>query len=471
LFALREDLFDHLHRIPLRFFNQKKIGDIYSRISSDMAEVQGVVTDIFPQYLFNCLTFVLTIAVLLWLNWPMALLSLIILPVCLLLVTIIRPKLLALSRSVTEANADIAHFLFESLNSTSLIRAYGAEPAESRKLNEQQNRLLQFLLRYQILGASSGSISILFVTINTLIVFGYGGLLVLDGSITVGSLVAFSIYQGRLLGPMQGIMDGYLAIQKTKIALFRVREILDVPKSIIGSGSRTIESRQFAGEIRFDGVCFGYEPALPLFENLSLTIPAGRVTALVGPSGVGKTTVCHLVMRLIDPDAGRITLDGIDLKDIDMAWYRKQIALVSQDTVLFHTSILENIRFANPGASPDAVVAAARAACIDDFIKTLPDGYDTNVGDRGLRLSGGQKQRISIARAILLDPKILILDEATAFIDTGVEEQLRQTIRQLMQNRVVIVVSHRRSTISGADQIISLDHDGTIIRRLKTGTG
>lgn len=353
-----------------------------------MAEVQGVVTDIFPQYLFNCLTFVLTIAVLLWLNWPMALLSLII-----------------------------------------------------------------------------------FVTINTLIVLGYGGLLVLDGSITVGSLVAFSIYQGRLLGPMQGIMDGYLAIQKSKIALFRVREILDIPKSIIGSGSGTIEARQFAGKIRFDGVCFGYEPATPLFENLSLTIPAGRVTTLVGPSGMGKTTLCHLILRLIDPDAGRITLDGIDLKDLDMDWYRKQIALVSQDTVLFHTSILENIRFARPEAPLDAVVAAARSACIDEFIKTLPDGYDTNVVDRGLRLSGGQKQRISIARAILLDPKILILDEATAFLDTGVEEQLRQTIQQLMKNRVVLVVSRRRSTISGADQVISLDHGGKIIRRLKTGTG
>ena len=470
LFALREDLFDHLHRIPLRFFNQKKIGDIYSRISSDMADVQGMVTDVFPQYLFNFLTFVLTIAVLLWLNWRMALLSLIILPVCLVLITIIRPKLLVLSKSVTEANADIAHFLFESLNGTSLIRAYGAEPAERHKLSEQQNRLLRFLLRYQILGATSGSISILFVTINTLIVFGYGGLLVMDGSITVGSLVAFSIYQGRLLGPIQGIMDGYLAIQKTKIALIRVREMLDIPKSILGSGSRTISPRTFTGEIRFEGVRFGYEPETPVFEDLSLTIPAGSVTALVGPSGVGKTTVCHLILRLIDPDAGRITLDGIDMKDLDMDWYRNQIALVSQDTFLFHASILENIRFASPAADRDAVVAAARAACIDDFIGSLPGGYDTNVGDRGLRLSGGQKQRISIARAILLDPKILILDEATAFLDTTVEAQLRQTIQGLMQNRVVLVVSHRRSTISGADQVISMDPGGRIIRRLKTGT-
>lgn len=470
LFDLREDLFKHLHRIPLRFFTQQKIGDLYSRIATDMADVQGMVTDTLPQYLFNCITLLITVVILFWLNWKMAILSFVVLPLALLLIAVIRPKILTLSKAVTETNADIAHLLFESLNNTHLIRAYGAEHSETHKFENRQNKLLRFLLRYQILGAFSGSVSILFIIINTLIVFGYGGLLVLEGSITVGSLVAFSIYQGRLLGPVQGIMDGFFAIQKTKISLTRVREILDIPKSILVSGSHVINREHFCGDIAFEDVTFAYDPDTAILENLSFQIPSGSVTALVGPSGVGKTTICHLILRLFDPDSGRITLDGIDFRDLDMEWFRKQIAFVSQDTLLFHASILENIRFGNPEAGSDDIAAAARAACIDDFIETLPQGYDTEVGDRGLRLSGGQKQRISVARAILLDPKILILDEATAFLDSKVEDRLKETIRRLMENRVVLVVSHRLSTIQSADQVITLEPGGRIARSLKTGT-
>jgi ATP-binding cassette, subfamily B, bacterial len=470
LFKLREDLFDHLHRIPLRFFTRRKIGDIYSRVATDMAEVQGVVTDTLPQYLFNCITCLITVIILFWLHWKMALMSLVVLPLGLLMIYKIRPKILTLSKDVTETNADIAHFLFESLSNTSLIRAYGAERSENTKLHEKQNKVLRFLLRYQILGAFSGAVPIVFIIINTLIVFGYGGMLVLEGTLTVGSLVAFSIYQGRLLGPLQGMMDGYFAIQKTKIALTRVREILDIPKTLITSGSRTIEPGNFKGDIAFEEVTFAYDTGTPVFENLSFNIPAGSVTALVGPSGVGKTTICHLIQRLFDPDSGRITLDGIDFRDLDIGWFRKHMALVSQDTFLFHTSILENIRFSCPDADQGRVLAAARAACIDEFIQTLPQGYQTEIGDRGLRLSGGQKQRISVARAILLDPKILILDEATAFLDSNVEDHLKETLRNLMRNRVVLVVSHRASTIRGADQIITMETGGRITRALKTGT-
>ena len=470
LFRLREDLFDHLHRIPLSFFTRKKIGDIYSRVASDMADVQGMVTDTLPQYLFNCVTCLVTIFILVWLDWKMTLMSLVVLPLGLLVMYKIRPKIITLSREVTETNADIAHLLFESLSNTHLIRSYGAEHFEGAKLHAKQNKVLQLLLRYQILGASSGAVPILFIIINTLIVFGYGGMLVLEQTLTVGSLVAFSIYQGRLLGPLQGIMDGYFGMQKTKIALTRVREILDIPKTILRSGSRIIEPRDLHGGIAFEDVTFAYDSDALVFENLSFHIPPDSVTALVGPSGVGKTTICHLILRLFDPDSGRITLDGIDLRDLNIAWFRKHIALVSQDTFLLHTSILENIRFAKPGVSLDEVVAAARAACIDDFIQTLPQGYDTEIGDRGLRLSGGQKQRISIARAILLNPKVLILDEATAFLDPTVENQLKEIIRDLMKNRVVLVVSHRLSTIQNADQFITMAPGGRIIRTLKTGT-
>lgn len=470
LFKLREDLFDHLHRIPLRFFTGKKIGDIYSRVATDMADVQGVVTDTLPQYLFNCMTCLITLSILFWLDWKMALMSLVVLPLGLLVIYKIRPKILTLSKDVTETNADIAHFLFESLSNTSLVRAFGAARTEGEKLHDKQNKVLQILLRYQILGALSGTVPILFIITNTLIVFGYGGMLVLKQALTVGSLVAFSIYQARLLGPLQGIMEGYLAMQKTKIALARVREILDVPPTMVKSGARTIAPQDLHGSIAFEDVSFAYDGDSRVLEKLSFHIPPDSVTALVGPSGVGKTTICHLILRLFDPDSGRITLDGIDLRDLNIDWLRKHIALVSQETFLLHTSISENIRFSKPTARLDDVVAAARAACINDFIQTLPDGYHTQIGDRGLRLSGGQKQRISIARAILLDPTILILDEATAFLDPTVEDRLKATIRELMKNRVVLVVSHRVSTIQGADQLIRMESGGRISRTLETAT-
>lgn len=460
LFRMREDLFVHLHRIPLRFFTERKIGDIYSRIASDMADIQALVTDTLPQYLFNLLTCLITAAILFWLDWRMALMSLAFTPVALFIVFRLRPKLLDLGRQVAETNADIAHFLFESLGSAPLIRAYGAASVEAGKLREKQSTILGFLLRYQVLGAVSGVVPTLFAVINTLVVFGYGGVLVLDGSLTVGSLVAFSIYQGRVFGPLQGLLDGFLAAQKARVALARVREILDVPPDRAGAGAddggRELGSDRLRGEIVFQNVVFAYSGEAPAIENLSLKIPAGKITALVGPSGAGKTTICHLILRLFDPDSGAVSLDGVDLKELKPAWLRKQVALVSQDIFLFHTTVADNIRFSRPDATTDAVEEAARAACIHDFIQSLPAGYHTVIGDRGVRLSGGQKQRISIARAVLMAPRILILDEATAFLDEAVEDRLKATLADLMKDRTILVVSHRASTVHGADQVIPI---------------
>ena len=462
LFQMREDLFDHLLKVPLSFFSKRKIGDIYSRIAADMADIQGLVTETLPGYLFNFLTCLLTATVLLWLNWQMAVMSFCFLPVAIYLIGLVRPKLLKLAKNLAESNADIAHFLFESLTGTSLIRAFGAEKLESEKLQEKQAGILKILLRYQVLGAFSRSVPTFYTILNTIVVFGYGGFLVMKGSLSIGSLVAFAIYQGRVFGPLQGLMDGFLAMQKAKVAINRVKEILDVQPAFQEDGNIELSGHALKGEISVENVSFAYEEEEPVLNKLSFHIPAGKITAILGPSGIGKTTICHLIMRLFDPDSGTVALDGVNFKAFKIEWLRNQIALVSQDTFLFHSTILENIGYSKPKASKEEIVAAAKAACIHDYIRSLPDQYQTVVGDRGVRLSGGQKQRISIARSILMEPRILILDEATAFLDTSVEKQLKETIRLLMQGKTTIVISHRLSTIQGVDKIIALEKEGIV---------
>ncbi|MBI4831045.1 MAG: ABC transporter ATP-binding protein [Candidatus Lindowbacteria bacterium] len=458
LFKMREDLFAHLQKIPLSFLSKKKGGDIFSRISTDMADIQGFATDTIPHFLFDSLTCVITAAILFWLNWRMALMSFCFLPVAVFIVNSIRPGLSTLAKAVAESNSDIAHLLFEAFGGASVVRAFGAEKLECNKLEAKHSHMLKYLLRYQMLGAFAGSAPTILMIVNTLIVFGYGGLLVVQGGLTVGSLVAFSIYQGRVFAPLQGLLDGLMAIPKSRVALDRVMELTDIPPACPRTGEITLEERRLQGDIAFENVSFSYETGEPVIGNLSFRIPAGKITALIGPSGSGKTTICHLLLRLFDPDAGRITVDGIDLREYRMDWLRKRMALVSQDTFLFHASILENIRYAKPESGDEEIIEAAKAACVHGFVQTLPDGYHAVVGDRGVRLSGGQKQRISIARSILLNPKILILDEATAFLDSSVEERLRETVRSLMEDRTILLVSHRRSTIQGAERTIALDN-------------
>jgi ATP-binding cassette, subfamily B, bacterial len=462
LFLMREDMFAHLQKVPFNFFSKRKLGDIYTRIASDMADIQALVTETIPNYLFNVLTCLIAAGILLWLNWKMALMSFGFLPVAMILVGKIRPRLLALSKRMAETNSDIAHFLYESLSGMSLIRAFGAEKLECAKLKEKQSGVLRLLLQYQILGVFSHSVPLTYTILNTLVVFGYGGYLVMNGSLTIGSLVAFTIYQGRVFAPLQGIMDGYLGMQKSRVAIQRVREILDIRPAFQEDGEVVPAGQPLAGAISFEKVSFAYDQEEPVLRDLSFLIPAGKVTAIVGPSGVGKTTICHLILRMFDPDSGRVALDGIDLKKYKVEWLRKQIAIVSQDTFLFHTSILENIRFSKPEASDEDIVEASKAACIHEFIESLPGRYDTVVGDRGVRLSGGQRQRISIARSILMEPKVLILDEATAFLDASAEERLKRTLHLLMKDKTVVVISHRSSAIEWADKIIALQNVGLV---------
>jgi ABC-type multidrug transport system fused ATPase/permease subunit len=252
-------------------------------------------------------------------------------------------------------------------------------------------------------------------------------------------------------------------MQKSKVAFQRVQEVLDLP--IEPEDDRDyadLAPDQMAGPVEFRSVSFSYTPGEPVLSNLSFSIPEGRTTALVGPSGVGKSTICHLLMRLMAPDEGEILVNGIDLRRISSEQLKKSICIVSQDIFLFHTTVYENIRYGKPQAEIDEVIRAAKAACIHDYISRLPGGYDTVVGDRGATLSGGQKQRVCIARAFLTNPKILILDEASAFLDPDVESQLKQTMRFLMKGRTILVVSHRKSSIEDVDKIVALGKDGLL---------
>ena len=255
-----------------------------------------------------------------------------------------------------------------------------------------------------------------------------------------------------------------MAIQKSKVAMQRVREMYDIQANRPGGKSflPSLPRTESGGRIVFESVSFGYGADQPVFRDLNLEIPAGETTALIGPSGSGKSTLCHLIMRLHDPQSGRVLLNGVDLRKLDSAVLRRHVSLVSQDIFLFHTSLRENIRFARPDASDETVVNAAKAACLHDFIASLPDGYDTIIGDRGVRVSGGQKQRICIARAILADPAVLILDEATAFLDNAVESLFRKTVENLMAGRTLLVVSHRLSSLNGANHLIVLGKEGAV---------
>jgi ABC-type multidrug transport system fused ATPase/permease subunit len=462
LFKMREDLFRHLQRAPLAIFSQKKIGDIYSRIASDMADVQSFLTDTIPNLFFNFLGCLITALILLYLNWKMGLLTFSFLPIATYVVHKTRPKVQTLAAGVAENNAEIAHFIFEDISGTSVIRSFNAEELECRKLQEKQSKILKILLRYQVLGALTGASSMAYVIIGTLIVFVYGGTLVLQGALSLGSLVAFSIFQARLLGPLQGLLDGFLSMQKAKVAIDRVREIYAIAPPVMKEGAIVVADSQLKGDIVFNSVKFAYNEDEPILDGISFHILGGKITGLAGPSGVGKTTICHLIMRLFDPLAGCITLDGVDIRKCNLEWLRKQIAIVSQDTFLFHTTIRENIKFSKPEASDEEITEAAEAACIHEFIASLPEGYDTIVGDRGVRLSGGQKQRISIARSLLRAPRILLLDEATAFLEPSVEDRLKETIRYLMEGRTTLVISHRPSIFRNIDKLIVINNTKVI---------
>ncbi len=455
LFNLRQHLFEHLQALPMRFHVRAKVGDLLSRLNSDIAEVQSMLTDTGFSFIANVFTLFAATGFLLWLNWKLFLLSLTLVPLQLYGVMKFRPLIVNQTRAVRELNAEISSFLVESLSAIRFIKLFVAEKIQHVRLSALGAAFVKAVTRLEMLSYLGASASTSSTVLGSALVMLYGGYLVIERQMTIGALVAFSAYQARAFNPLQALIDLYLRVQRAGVSVDRIFEFLDLPTESDGATGR-VRLPEVRGEIEFRHVSFSHDPAVPILDDLSFKIPAGGRLTIVGPSGAGKTSIADLMVRLIEPGAGSILLDGHDLRTFDLAWLRSQLVVTGHQAFVFHAPMIENLRYACPEAPLEQVIAAARAAGLHDFISSLPDGYHNPVGEHGATLSDGQRQRISIARALLKDPKILVLDEALSALDVASEAEIRAAVERALPGRTVIMITHRVSSIRPDDQVMVL---------------
>jgi ATP-binding cassette subfamily B protein len=456
LFNLRQHLFEHLQALPMRFHIRAKVGDLLSRLNSDIAEVQSMLTDTGFSFIANVFTLFAATGFLLWLNWKLFLLSLTLVPLQLYGVMKFRPLIVNQTRAVRELNAEISSFLVESLSAIRFIKLFVAEKIQHVRLSALGDAFVKAVTRLEMLSYLGASASTSSTVLGSALVMLYGGYLVIERQMTIGALVAFSAYQARAFNPLQALIDLYLRVQRAGVSVDRIFEFLDLPTESDGA-TGSVRLPEVRGEIEFRHVSFSHDPAVPILDDLGFKIPAGGRLTIVGPSGAGKTSIVDLMARLIEPGAGSILLDGHDLRTFDLAWLRSQLVVTGHQAFVFHAPMIENLRYACPDASLEQVIGAARAAGLHDFISSLPGGYNNPVGEHGATLSDGQRQRISIARALLKDPKILVLDEALSALDVASEAEIRAAVEQALPGRTVIMITHRVSSIRQDDQVMVLE--------------
>ena len=460
LFDMRLSLYRHLQSLSPRFYARTKMGEIVSRINNDIAEIQRVAADTILSLLASLVFLTGSIAVMLWLNWRLFLLSVVLVPFSVWAMRRYQHRLTSQVRKLRERSADIGSFLIETLLGMRLVVTSGAETHEVHRFRERNQRFIDALLAMQLTSYLAGAAPGAILTLSTAAVFLYGGKLVIDEVMTIGALVAFMAYHLRLLAPIQNLLGLYIELATARVSLSRVFELLDTPVEVT-ERPQAVAFETVAGDVEFDNVTLEHDRESVVLDSVSFRVPAGSICAVVGPSGVGKSTIADLMLRLYDPQSGTVRLDGCDLCDIRLADVRSAVALVDQSPYLFNASIRENIAYARPEATLEQIVEAARAAAVHDFIAALPDGYDTQVGERGLTLSAGERQRVAIARALLRRPSVLVLDEPTSALDPATEKSLSDTLLHSMRERTTILITHRASMIEIADQVVVLQ-DGKV---------
>ncbi len=511
IFDLRVALYSHLQRMSLRFFTHTKVGELMSRLNNDVVGAQNAVSNTVVSIITSLVQLVALLVVLFLLEWRLTLMGLVILPLLILTARLVGTRLRDMARKQMEANAIMNAMMNETLNISGalLVKLFGRVGDETERFHKRAQEVRDLGISRAVIGSTFFAIVGLITAVGSAFVYGIGGYLVIRGDFSIGAIVAFGSYLGSLYGTLQSLASAPVDFAQSMVSFERVFEVIDLPLEIEDQpGAVVLENTP--GRLVFEDVSFKYEvkenfllsaverggmqsvtaalsgetagarkPGAPkpgeengaltqarpnALVNVSFIAEPGDLVALVGPSGAGNTTMTYLIPRLYDPTAGRILLDGHDLRGINLDSLSAQIGMVTQETHLFHDTIRTNLLYARLDATQAELEAACQAANIHDFIRNLPDGYDTIVGERGYRLSGGEKQRLALARVILKNPRLLVLDEATSHLDSESEALIQEALKRVMVGRTNIVIAHRLSTILAADQILVLDR-GEIVER------
>lgn len=453
---LRLMLYKHLQHLSLAFHNHKQTGDLIGRLTTDIDAVQTFVVSGLVGLITDSITLLGMAGVMLYLNWRFTLIALSVAPFLFTLTYSFTRRSKKASREVRKKQSEIVSLMQENLSAMGIVKAFGREEFEQHRLDQGSRDTVSMALRARSLKARLSPLVDIVVGIGTALVLWFGGQLVLASGLSAGSLIVFIWYLGKMYKPMQDFAKLADTYSKAAVGYERIREVLETVPEVLDLPLARLAPR-FTGEVTFERVNFSYSAGQPVLTDISFNIRAGQTAALVGPTGAGKTTIAALIARLYDPDSGMVKIDGRDIREYQQKSLRKQISFVLQENTLFHTTIWENIAYGKPGATRKEILRAAEMADVDEFVSRLPAGYDTVVGERGVTLSGGQRQRIAIARAIIRDTPILILDEPSSGLDAASEQMVFAALERLMKGKTTLVIAHRLATVQHADKIIVVD--------------
>ena len=449
---LRRTLYNHIQRLSLAEYDKTRTGDLISRVTDDIGAIQDFVSSALLGIVINILTLAGMVGVMLYINWRFTLIALSIAPVLFAIVYTFTRRIKKASRAVRKKESELLSVVEEVLTSVRVVKAFAREDYEVNRFESRSLENVETALEARGLKAKLSPAVDVIVAIGTCIVLGYGARLALNGQISAGLLIVFLLYLDKMYKPMRELSKMTDTVSKASVGYERIQEVLQI-EAAVRDLPRAKKAPRFKGKIEFDHVSFAYDDGPPVLNDISFVIEPGKVAAIVGPSGTGKTTIVSLIPRFYDPKSGTVKIDGTDVRQWKLKSVREQISFVLQETLLFHSTIWENIAYGKPDASRAAIERAAKEANAEEFIEKLPDGYNTLVGERGATLSGGQRQRIAIARAILRDTPILVLDEPTSGLDSASEQAVIEALSRLMKGKTCVVIAHHLSTIRQADVV------------------